>query len=65
MAPSAPVDPITPTRNPDPVGIVEASRTQDLAHAMLQAVLDGDHELARALAEQLRAVQAAPLRSVK
>lgn len=41
------------------------ARDHELSHAMLQAVLDGDYERARTLAEELRQLETGPSLAVR
>jgi len=52
-------DPVAPTTNEAAIGTVADPRCQALSHAVLQAVLDGDYERARRLAEEWRQLQGA------
>jgi hypothetical protein len=52
-------DHVAPSMNAVAIGPVAAPRDQALSHAVLQAVLDGDHERARRLAEEWRQLQGA------
>jgi hypothetical protein len=60
-------DPVAPSTNEAMIGILADPRDQSVSHAVLQAVLDGDYERARRLAEEWRrlAVNAPVLRTVK
>ena len=50
-------DHVAPSTNEVAIDAVADPRDQALSHAVLQAVLDGDYELARRLAEQWRQIQ--------
>ena len=50
-------DHVAPSTNEVAIDTVADPRGQALSHAVLQAVLDGDYELARRLAEQWRLLQ--------
>lgn len=58
---------VAPSTNGVAIGTVADPRDQALSHAVLQAVLDGDYERARRLAEEWRrlAANAPVLRTVK
>ena len=60
-------DHVAPSTNEIVIGTLVDPRDQALSHAVLQAVLDGDYERARRLAEEWRrlAVNAPVLRTVK
>jgi len=51
-------DHVAPSTNEVTVGILADPRDQVLSHAVLQAVLDGDYERARRLAEEWRRLAA-------
>jgi hypothetical protein len=51
-------DHFAPSTTEAAIGTVAAPRCQALSHAVLQAVLDGDYERARRLAEEWRQLQA-------
>lgn len=50
-------DQVAPSTNEVAIGIVADPRDQALSHTVLQAVLDGDYERARRLAEQWHQLQ--------
>lgn len=60
-------DQVAPSTNEVTIGILADPRDQALSHAVLQAVLDGDYERARRLAEEWRRLEAhaVALRMVK
>lgn len=60
-------DHVAPSTIEATIGILADPRDQAVSHAVLQAVLDGDYERARRLAEEWRrlAVNAPVLRTVK
>jgi hypothetical protein len=60
-------DQVAPSTSEVAVGILAHPRDQALSHAVLQAVLDGDYERARRLAEEWRrlAANGPVLRTVK
>jgi hypothetical protein len=60
-------DHVAPSTSEVAIDTVADPRDQALSHAVLQAVLDGDYERARRLAEEWRrlAANAAALRTVK
>jgi hypothetical protein len=60
-------DQVAPSTNEVASSILADPRDQALSHAVLQAVLDGDYERARRLAEEWRrlAANAPVLRTVK
>lgn len=51
-------DSVAPSTTEAAIGTVTDPRDQALSHAVLQAVLDGDYERARRLAEEWRKLQA-------
>jgi hypothetical protein len=65
VGPSAAEDSLAPTTTSDHVTALGDPRVEALSHAVLQAVLDGDHEKARELAEQVRGLSSRPVRAVK
>jgi hypothetical protein len=52
-------DHVAPSTNEVAIDTVADPRDQALSHAVLQAVLDGDYERARRLAEEWRQLQGA------
>jgi hypothetical protein len=50
-------DHVAPSTNEAAIGAVADPRDQALSHAVLQAVLDGNYERARRLAEEWRQLQ--------